>query len=66
MAVCGVHSILCRLLRRWTWLNPVDDHRRTLLPGSAASRHVGGGPDQLVRQLCGRDWLPYYAGEHPC
>ena len=64
VALRRLHSLLRRVLRRGTRVNPLDDHRGALLAGAAAGRHVGGGPHQLVCKLPRGDWLPNYAGWH--
>ena len=64
VALRRLHSLLRRVLRRGPWVHPLDDHRGAVLAGSAAGRHVGGGPHQLVCKLPRGDWLPNYAGWH--
>ena len=75
VALRRLHSLLCRLLRRRAWLDPLDDHCRAVLPGpqvcphhltdaspAQAGGYVGGRPHQLVCKLSGGYRLPNHAG----
>lgn len=49
--VGSVYTQLRGVLRAGPWVHPVDDHRRALLPGPSASRHVDSRSRQLVGKL---------------
>lgn len=57
-----VGAELCRVFRRGSGLNPVDDHCRAVLPGSASCCHVHCRADQLDGQLSCWHWLPNHEG----
>lgn len=51
-----------RFLRRWTWVDTVDDNGRAVLAGSTSQRHGNCGPGELERQFRRRHWISQFAG----